>query len=261
MKVVIFCGGLGVRMGEETRTHPEADDRDRRQADPLAHHALLRDRGATTSSFCASATRARWSRSTSSRTTGPLQRLRARARWLDGTRLELLSRDLDEWRITFVDTGIDATIGERLKAVGPLSGRRARVPRDLRGRAHRRAVADMIRTLRETGKTALFLSVRPQFNAHLVKTDDDRHRARGRGHEPLGRAHQRRVLRLPARGPRLDRAGRRTGRGDVRTADRASRRSSRTRTRASWGPMDTIKDRQRLESAPRVGQAPWLVFA
>ena len=40
----------------------------------------------------------------------------------DGTKLELLSRDLDEWRITFVDTGLNATIGERLKAVAPYLG-------------------------------------------------------------------------------------------------------------------------------------------
>ena len=39
-----------------------------------------------------------------------------------GTKVELLSRDLDEWRITFVDTGLNATIGERLKAVAPYLG-------------------------------------------------------------------------------------------------------------------------------------------
>ena len=42
MKVVIFCGGLGVRMGEETQTDPEADDHGRRPADPLAHHEVVR---------------------------------------------------------------------------------------------------------------------------------------------------------------------------------------------------------------------------
>ena len=46
MKVVIFCGGLGVRMGEDDAAHPEADDPDRRPADPLAHHEVLRRLGA-----------------------------------------------------------------------------------------------------------------------------------------------------------------------------------------------------------------------
>ena len=31
--------------------------------------------------------------------------------------VELLARDIDDWRITFVDTGLDASIGQRLRAV------------------------------------------------------------------------------------------------------------------------------------------------
>ncbi len=34
-------------------------------------------------------------------------------------RVDLLQRDIEDWRITFVDTGLDATIGERLAAVAP----------------------------------------------------------------------------------------------------------------------------------------------
>ena len=38
----------------------------------------------------------------------------------DGGRdIRLLSSDIDDWKITFADTGIQATIGERLKAVEP----------------------------------------------------------------------------------------------------------------------------------------------
>ena len=46
MKVVIFCGGLGVRMGEETQRIPKPMIRDRQPPDPVAHHALLRRVGA-----------------------------------------------------------------------------------------------------------------------------------------------------------------------------------------------------------------------
>ena len=38
MKAVILAGGLGTRLSEETETPAEADGRDRRPADPLAHH-------------------------------------------------------------------------------------------------------------------------------------------------------------------------------------------------------------------------------
>ena len=34
-----------------------------------------------------------------------------------GRKIEYLNRDIDDWRITFVETGIHSTIGERLKAV------------------------------------------------------------------------------------------------------------------------------------------------
>src|SRR5262245_49335577 len=34
-----------------------------------------------------------------------------------GRDIELLGSDMDDWRITFVDTGINALVGERLKAI------------------------------------------------------------------------------------------------------------------------------------------------
>jgi len=40
--------------------------------------------------------------------------------WSQGGRqVQFLNRDLDDWTITFVETGVNATIGERLKAVEP----------------------------------------------------------------------------------------------------------------------------------------------
>jgi glucose-1-phosphate cytidylyltransferase len=36
-----------------------------------------------------------------------------------GRKLQFVNRDIDDWTITFVDTGANATIGERLKAVEP----------------------------------------------------------------------------------------------------------------------------------------------
>ena len=37
-----------------------------------------------------------------------------------GTELRLLNRDIDDWSITFVDTGLSASIGQRLRAVQPI---------------------------------------------------------------------------------------------------------------------------------------------
>ena len=42
MKVVILCGGQGTRLARGDRVQAQADGRDRRPADPLAHHEALR---------------------------------------------------------------------------------------------------------------------------------------------------------------------------------------------------------------------------
>ena len=173
MKVVIFCGGLGVRMGEATQRTPkpmiEIGGR------PILWHIMryyagwghndfilcLGYKGEVVKEYFLTYNEALFNDFVLERNG-------------DGTKLELLSRDLGEWRITFVDTGADATIGERLKAVAPRTRRRRDVPRDLRGRAHRRRrFRQLIEAFHESGKTAIFLSVRPEFNAHLVTTDDD----------------------------------------------------------------------------------------
>ena len=40
-----------------------------------------------------------------------------------GKKVNFLNRDIDDWTITFVDTGANATIGERLRAVEPYVGK------------------------------------------------------------------------------------------------------------------------------------------
>ena len=48
--------------------------------------------------------------------------------------VELLQRDIADWRITFVDTGLNANVGQRLRGRPQLRRRRA-VPGELRRRA------------------------------------------------------------------------------------------------------------------------------
>ena len=53
-----------------------------------------------------------------------------------GAEVHLLKTDIHDWNITFVDTGLQASIGERLRAVRHLPRRRRDLPRQLRGHAH-----------------------------------------------------------------------------------------------------------------------------
>ena len=55
-----------------------------------------------------------------------------------GRRVELLGSDIADWRITFADTGLDTAIGERLRRVRHLLDGRGHVPGQLRRHPHRR---------------------------------------------------------------------------------------------------------------------------
>ena len=89
-----------------------------------------------------------------------------------GRNLELEKSDLDDWSITFVDTGLTANIGQRLKAV----------QRYLEGEEYFLAnysdgvtdypLPQLIQDFKETGKIACFLSVRPSQSFHVVTVKD-----------------------------------------------------------------------------------------
>ena len=60
-----------------------------------------------------------------------------------GKRIELIRSDIDDWRITFVDTGLHSNIGQRLCAVRRVPRRRRVLPRHLRRRPHGCAASRM----------------------------------------------------------------------------------------------------------------------
>ena len=85
---------------------PEADGPDRQPADPLAHHALLRRIGVTTTSSSASATRARSIKEYFLSYNGALSTTSCSTGRAGDASSSCCSRTSDEWRITFVDTGL-----------------------------------------------------------------------------------------------------------------------------------------------------------
>ena len=80
--------------------------------------------------------------------------------------VELLRRDIDDWRITFVDTGCTRSIGERLQGGrGRYLGDDEMLPRDLRRRADRRAAAgDDRRRCGERQDRAASCACGPSYN-------------------------------------------------------------------------------------------------
>jgi NDP-sugar pyrophosphorylase family protein len=115
---------------------------------------------------------------------------------------------------------------------------------------------DMIERLRSSGKTGLFISVRPMFNAHVVHSDAD---GVVRSIEDMQRADvwinggfmvlRRDILDDINPGEELvvEPFTRLIERGELIAY----------RYEGFWEPMDTIKDKQRLDALAESGNAPW----
>ena len=253
MKVVIFCGGMGVRMGEATQSIPKPMIHVGSR--PILWHIMkwYASYGHTDFVLC----------------------LGYRAEIIKeyfltynealandfvlsngGRQVDLLGSDMDAWTITFVDTGAQATIGERLKAVEPhLAGEEAFLATYGDGLTDA-PLFDMVETLERSGKTALCISVRPRLDYHLVRADEDGvvqavdrltdadvwinggyfvfRREIFDAIEPEEDLVEEPFSRLIARGELLA-----------------------YRYEGFWEPMDTIKDKQKLDALWSRGAAPW----
>jgi glucose-1-phosphate cytidylyltransferase len=174
-----------------------------------------------------------------------------------GRDVELLGSDISDWRITFLDTGVRTAIGQRLKAVEPyLEGDPVFLA--TYGDALTDApLADMIELHDRSGKTGLLMSVRPRLDYHLLRSSPD---GAVRSVERLADADVRinggffvfsqDVFDVIGPGEDLveEPFGRLIERGELIAYPYDG----------FWEPMDTIKDKQKLDSLIEGGSAPWL---
>jgi glucose-1-phosphate cytidylyltransferase len=85
-----------------------------------------------------------------------------------GKNLELLSSDIHDWNITFVDTGLTSNIGQRLKAVEKhLQGEKMFLANYTDGLSDVPLPA-VIESFKDSGNIACFVSVRPRASFHLI---------------------------------------------------------------------------------------------
>jgi glucose-1-phosphate cytidylyltransferase len=177
-----------------------------------------------------------------------------------GERIELLGTDIQDWRITFVDTGLNVTIGERLRSVRTYVQDQpvflANYGDTLTDAPLDRLVADF-----EAGDaTASFLSVRPTgYGFHAVT---------------IGEAGHVTAFQDPTRADIWINGGYFMLRPEVFDAMRpgeelveapfarlaAARRLATIRYDGFWAPVDTLRDVQRLEEMAESGTAPWMVW-
>ena len=90
-----------------------------------------------------------------------------------GREMKLLNRDIQDWRITFVDTGISSNIGQRLKAVEKhLQGEEVFLANYTDGLSDV-PLPDYINYFLEQRRIASFLCVRPTHSFHVVTANND----------------------------------------------------------------------------------------
>ena len=253
MKVVIFCGGLGVRMGEATQRIPKpmipVGGR------PILWHIMkwYASWGFNDFILClgykADAVKEYF-----------LNYHEALSNDFvlsnGGRDVQLLGADISNWRITFCDTGARSTIGERLLAVEPHLGDDPYFLATYGDGLTDAPLPDMIDRLRTSGKTALFLSVRPMQSLHVVESDED---GMVTSVEDMQQASvwinggffvfRREILDYVKRGEEL------VVEGFRRLIDLGELLSYRYT--GFWEPMDTMKDKQRLDAFAESGRAPW----
>jgi glucose-1-phosphate cytidylyltransferase len=173
-----------------------------------------------------------------------------------GRSLELLGSDTEDWRIAFVDTGLNATIAQRLLAV-----RRHVADEELFLANYADVLTDapldeLVEDFRSRNVVAAFLSVRPNYTFHVVAADDSGLVS------ALDHVHQadiwinggyfifrREIFDYIEPGDEL------VERPFQRLIE--ERQLLAYRYEGFWEPMDTLKEMQHLEALHQSGKAPW----
>jgi glucose-1-phosphate cytidylyltransferase len=176
-----------------------------------------------------------------------------------GKKLELLTSDIDDWRITFVDTGLKSNIGQRLKAVEKhLQNEEVFLANYTDGLSDVDLNA-LVESFVQSKKLACFVSVKPRASFHMISVDGEgvvksiehitKSGARINGGFFLFR---REVFRYIKEGEELvEQPFRRL----ISEGELLSHAHN-----GFWACMDTFKELQELEDLHSDGKAPWAVW-
>jgi glucose-1-phosphate cytidylyltransferase len=90
-----------------------------------------------------------------------------------GRQIDLIRSDIDDWRITFVDTGLHANIGQRFRAVRHLVENEEIFLANYSDGLTDMFLPDMIDAFKREAKTAAFVCAPPSQTFHVVDLGDD----------------------------------------------------------------------------------------
>ena len=253
MKVVLFCGGLGLRMGETSTRLPKPmipiGER------PILWHIMkYYSRFGHTDFVLCLGYRAEVIKEYF---LGYNEALSNDFVLSDGgKRVDLLQSDIHDWSITFVNTGLTAAIGERLRIVESYLGDDEVFLANYGDVLTDAPLPELIDTLLSQEKVGLFLCSHPTYNFHVAELGEGNkvHRL-----EDITRSDmwinggyfvfRREIFEYIEEGEDLiDGAFQRLMAEDKLVAFPYE---------GFWAPMDTLKDRQNLEALFESGEAPW----
>jgi glucose-1-phosphate cytidylyltransferase len=89
-----------------------------------------------------------------------------------GQKVDLVNRDIQDWKITFVDTGLSANVGMRLKAVQPYLEDDEMFLANYSDGLSDLPLPAMIESFRSRDAIACFVGVAPTQTFHLVRVED-----------------------------------------------------------------------------------------
>ena len=90
-----------------------------------------------------------------------------------GKNLELLTSDIDDWRITFVDTGLNANIGQRLKAVEKYLQDQEVFLANYSDGLSDVNLDTLIDIFIKSKRLACFVGVKPRASFHMISVDGE----------------------------------------------------------------------------------------
>ncbi len=176
-----------------------------------------------------------------------------------GKNVQMLNKDIDDWNITFVDTGLLSNIGQRLKAVQKhLEGEEMFLANYSDGLSDV-PLPLMIDAFKKSQNVASFVAVKPRASFHLVNADANgsvksiEHVARSGARMNGGfMVLRREIFDYLKEGEELvEEPFRRliaAGKLMVYPHD------------GYWACMDTFKEKQDLEDVLASGRAPWVIW-
>jgi glucose-1-phosphate cytidylyltransferase len=176
-----------------------------------------------------------------------------------GDDIKMLSTDISEWTISFIDTGVDTPIGERLRRVRPYLDNDEIFLANYGDVLTDAPMNDLIKQFENTDAVGQLLAVKPQDSFHVVDIEGD---SAVTGLTAVATMQMRInggyfVLRQGI----FDYLNE----GEDLVMDACIRAARDGRMRAVkydgfWAPMDTLKERTALEEQYRRGNSPWALW-